>query len=247
MIALIPYIREALRRHLSAKQAVMLTEFDKLKRDYQEHQYEIHAKLVAIMNDRLVVHCKSLQTIDWTVERAAGVNSYMETLVKETATLHKVLAKYLHGPTLDQVIGQVLSDINARLADEYGKIELKDLDAKARMLIDARFLQTKLAELKGLTRPTPGQVCLHCPLPARDVSSHAYRSWSSWSSRSLPLSFRDVHLLLLHRTRCQRLKCRLASRRYRHHPRLQAKRPLFLPPPLPLPLHLYLLPYLLLG
>ena len=32
MIALIPYIRETFRRHLSQKQAVMLIEFDKLKR-----------------------------------------------------------------------------------------------------------------------------------------------------------------------------------------------------------------------
>lgn len=61
MISLIPYIRETLRRHLNPKQAVMLVEFDKLKRDYQEHQNEIHSKLVAIMSDRLQVHCKSLQ------------------------------------------------------------------------------------------------------------------------------------------------------------------------------------------
>lgn len=32
MVALIPYIREFIRRHLNPKQAVMLTEFDKLKR-----------------------------------------------------------------------------------------------------------------------------------------------------------------------------------------------------------------------
>lgn len=32
MIALIPYVREGFRRHLSPKQAVMLVEFDKLKR-----------------------------------------------------------------------------------------------------------------------------------------------------------------------------------------------------------------------
>lgn len=61
MISLIPYIRETLRRHLNPKQAVMLTEFDKLKRDYQEHQNEIHAKLVAIMGDRLMLHCKTLE------------------------------------------------------------------------------------------------------------------------------------------------------------------------------------------
>jgi len=61
IVALIPYIREFLRRHLSAKQTVMLIEFDKLKRDYQEHQNEIHAKLVAIMADRLAVHCGELR------------------------------------------------------------------------------------------------------------------------------------------------------------------------------------------
>ncbi|KIJ35763.1 hypothetical protein M422DRAFT_212551, partial [Sphaerobolus stellatus SS14] len=60
-ISLIPYVRETFRRHLSATQAVMLVEFDKLKRDYQEHQNEIHAKLVVIMGDRLNVHCRSLQ------------------------------------------------------------------------------------------------------------------------------------------------------------------------------------------
>ena len=61
MISLIPYVRETFRRHLSPKQAVMLIEFDKLKRDYQEHQNEIHAKLVAIMGDRLNTHIASLQ------------------------------------------------------------------------------------------------------------------------------------------------------------------------------------------
>ncbi|PCH37766.1 Vps54-domain-containing protein [Wolfiporia cocos MD-104 SS10] len=61
IISLIPYVRETFRRHLSQKQAVMLVEFDKLKRDYQEHQNEIHAKLIAIMGDRLSAHIKSLQ------------------------------------------------------------------------------------------------------------------------------------------------------------------------------------------
>lgn len=32
VIALIPYVRECFRRHLNPKQAVMLVEFDKLKR-----------------------------------------------------------------------------------------------------------------------------------------------------------------------------------------------------------------------
>ena len=60
-IHLIPYLRECVRRHLpDERQAVMLVEFDKLKRDYQEHQNEIHQKLIAIMGDRLSAHIKAL-------------------------------------------------------------------------------------------------------------------------------------------------------------------------------------------
>jgi hypothetical protein len=96
VIALIPYVRETFRRHLSPKQAVMLIEFDKLKRDYQEHQNEIHAKLIAIMGDRLSAHIKSLNAIRWDAPPAKpGTNEYMELLVKETVTLHKVLSRYL--------------------------------------------------------------------------------------------------------------------------------------------------------
>lgn len=63
--------------------------------DYQEHQNEIHAKLIAIMGDRLSAHVKSLHAVDWTKPKADGPNNYMELLVKETVTLHKVLSRYL--------------------------------------------------------------------------------------------------------------------------------------------------------
>ena len=37
-----------------------------------------------------------LQIVDWTVPKpGGGVNEYMEILVKETTTLHKVLSRYL--------------------------------------------------------------------------------------------------------------------------------------------------------
>ena len=103
MIALIPYVRETFRRHLNPKQAVMLVEFDKLKRDYQEHQNEIHSKLVAIMGDRLAAHIKALQGVKWETIQAGSQdpNDYMKLLVKETVTLHKVLSKYLPEPTVE--------------------------------------------------------------------------------------------------------------------------------------------------
>lgn len=158
LISIIPYTRECLRRHLRAKQAIILVDFDKLKRDCQEHQNEIHAKLVAIMGDRLAVHCKTLQEIDWEKPSptAEKPNAYMETLIKEAGTLHKVLFKYLPGSALEVVMMQVLSAINSRLAEEYSRINLKSEDAKARMLCDVNFLKEKVAEFKGFERTPPG-------------------------------------------------------------------------------------------
>lgn len=171
MISLIPYIRETLRRHLNPKQAVLLVEFDKLKRDYQEHQNEIHSKLVAIMSDRLQVHCKTLEGVDWDAAASDDrPNGYMEALVKEHVTLHKVLSRFLQAPTVEFIMGQVFSALNVRLADEFARINVRTEKAKRRMLVDVRFLKAKLAELKGLERETPGTVrsfCLDASLDGR--------------------------------------------------------------------------------
>ncbi|KAH9989944.1 Vps54-like protein-domain-containing protein [Russula vinacea] len=155
VIALIPYIRETFRRHLSPKQAVMLVEFDKLKRDYQEHQNEIHAKLIAIMGDRITAHIKSLNAIRWDLPSVKpGVNDYMELLVKETVTLHKVLSRYLASAVVEYVMSEVFATINHRLSEEYTRIELPTLDAKERLLTDARYLHEKFSVLKAPGTPT---------------------------------------------------------------------------------------------
>ncbi|ORY24063.1 Vps54-like protein-domain-containing protein [Naematelia encephala] len=148
VVSLIPYIREFIRRHLSAKQAVMLTEFDKLKRDYQEHQNEIHAKLVAIMSDRIAVHVGALREIDWEASSEKdSARPYAEMLVKETATLHKVLSKYLATQTVEGVMSEVLAAIVYRLSEEYGKVELKSDEAKKRMTQDVTLISTRLSPL----------------------------------------------------------------------------------------------------
>ncbi|GAA6050095.1 hypothetical protein JCM3770_001367 [Rhodotorula araucariae] len=160
MIALIPYIREAVRRHLNPKQAVMLTEFDKLKRDYQEHQHEIHAKLVAIMSDRLQVHSRTLEGVNFEepAPRAAGApNAYMEALVKEHNTLYKVLSRFLATETVAGIMSQVFGALDTRLAEVFARLEPKSLDARDRMLIDVRYLRERLGELKGMEVCGPGK------------------------------------------------------------------------------------------
>ncbi|GAA5830458.1 hypothetical protein JCM5353_005852 [Sporobolomyces roseus] len=177
MVSLIPYIRELIRRHLNPKQAVMLTEFDKLKRDYQEHQNEIHSKLVAIMSDRLVVHSRTLETINWEEPspRLGQPNTYMESLVKEHLTLYKVLSRFLHSETVFLIMSQVFTALDSRLGDEYSVIELKSEEAKERVLVDVRYLQEKLGGLKGLEENGPGKpletLILAKNLPAKPTTT----------------------------------------------------------------------------
>ncbi|KAK7054653.1 hypothetical protein VNI00_003116 [Paramarasmius palmivorus] len=147
------------RRHLSPKQAVMLVEFDKLKR-----------------------------TLDWNVPKTGGgVNDYMELLVKETVTLHKVLSRYLSSTVVEvrdflseesfgllletptkesvhlsltplflfflieqDVMSQVFAAINHRLSEEYSQVELPHAEAKMRLLADAKYLHSKLSGLKNV-------------------------------------------------------------------------------------------------
>ncbi|PLW44067.1 hypothetical protein PCASD_04847 [Puccinia coronata f. sp. avenae] len=155
MISLIPYIRECLRRHLNMKQAVMLVDFDKLKRDYQEHQNEVHAKLVSIMADRLGVHKQTLEAIDWeksenlTSDQDVGPNTYLESLLKEVGTLHRVLGRYLSSSTLEAILSQVFMSIHGVLHEEFSRVEVKSLEAKERVLRDAQYFSTKLVELKA--------------------------------------------------------------------------------------------------
>lgn len=84
----------------------------------------------------------------------------MEALVKEHMTLHKVLSRFLQGPTVEFIMMQVFSALNAGLADQFGAFEVKTEAAKQRMKVDVVYLKDKLAELKGMERGTPGAVSL---------------------------------------------------------------------------------------
>lgn len=191
MVSLVSYIREGVRRHLNQKQAVMLTEFDKLKRDYQEHQHEIHAKLIAIMSDRLHVHSRTLESIRWEEPppQEGAPNPYMEFLVKEHTTLHKVLSRFLHAETVMHIMTQVFAALDAKLAEQFGKVELKSQRAQERMLVDVRYLSEKLGSLKGLDNIGPGKVGSLCtPLASLKLTVSCSRPWKPLSQTR---AFRD--------------------------------------------------------
>lgn len=61
-----------------------------------------------------------------------NISVYMSTLVKETATLHKVLSKYLSSDTLKKVMADVFRTYALKLEDDLKKLDLFSSSAKNR-------------------------------------------------------------------------------------------------------------------
>ena len=131
VVAIIPYVREFARRYLPSSNNLM-TEFDKVKRLLQEHQSGIHDKLVDIMTGRASSHINSMKKIDWDSAPDGAVSGYMETLVKETSTLHKVLGRHLPEVTVQMVMGPVMANYKEQWGKAFDAVAIKTPAGKER-------------------------------------------------------------------------------------------------------------------
>lgn len=130
--ALIPYIREFVRRHTPPSTPLM-AEFDKAKRLYQEHQSGIHEKLVDIMSARSMMHVDAMKKVDWDSQTGtSAVNSYMEILTKETLTLHRVLSKHLPESTVTLIMNPVFNSYREQWTKAFEEAPVKSETGKQR-------------------------------------------------------------------------------------------------------------------
>jgi hypothetical protein len=74
MIALIPYVRECFRRHLSPTQAVILVEFDKLKRVSLEFRLNLYRTYIHVTAFRIIKNTRTRSTrsllLSWGTDSA---------------------------------------------------------------------------------------------------------------------------------------------------------------------------------
>jgi vacuolar protein sorting-associated protein 54 len=133
---LIPHIREFVRRHAGSGAAVssLMGEFDKVKRLYQEHQNNISEKLVDIMTNRASGHVKAMKAINWDASKSAGVSPYMETLAKETTTLHKVLSKFLPDSTVLMIMEPVFKSYKEQFGQAFREVTVETEEGKKRLV-----------------------------------------------------------------------------------------------------------------
>ncbi|KAI7883165.1 Vps54-domain-containing protein [Lichtheimia hyalospora FSU 10163] len=157
MTALIPSLKHGVERYLPPKHTVLLTEFDRTITDYDEHRREIYAKLVSIMQERLMYHIQAMYNMNWDAEHDdtddQNVNAYMEILVKETLTLHKVLNKYLSHSELQEIMVDIFTLFNKQLSQDIKKLSIHSESGKHRLSKDVAYFIRRLSSLPGIDPP----------------------------------------------------------------------------------------------
>ena len=136
--AIIPHMREFVRRHCGAgtPASTVTGEFDKVRRSLQEHQNNIYDKLVEIMTGRANAGAKKLKAIVWDQpappSSSTGANEYIETLAKETTTLHRNLTKHLPESTVRMIMVPVFRNYKNTFGAAYGAVELRTEQGRER-------------------------------------------------------------------------------------------------------------------
>lgn len=120
---------------------------------YRDHHKELHDKLVSIMHDRTLNHCLAVTKLDLSqpLKHPQQCHSYMETLVKETTTVSKVLTKYLPLPECSFILLQIFNNYKTLLVKCYcmDLPQFKDFNEKQNLLKDVDYFRVRLSELPG--------------------------------------------------------------------------------------------------
>ncbi|KAK5162916.1 uncharacterized protein LTR77_011077 [Saxophila tyrrhenica] len=162
VVALVPYLRECVRRHLPAGSKAggeggVLGEWEKVRRVCQEHQRGIGEKLVEIMTTRSGAHVKALHALDLAavaavegdVDEEKG-SQYVETLTRETLTLYRVLSRHLNEVDVGVIMGQIGEAYKGQWSKVFQE-KVFEGEQQGRVLMrDARVLERKLGTVEGL-------------------------------------------------------------------------------------------------
>jgi len=132
IVALIPYIREFVRRQ-SPSASPVLAEFDKVKRLFQDHQVSLHDKLADIMSQRCASHISAMKKTDFEASSDQQTpNAYAEALSKETGTLHRVLSKHVSEMDLRIIMMPIFAHYSEEWSNALREVPIRSEAGRAR-------------------------------------------------------------------------------------------------------------------
>ncbi|KDP34906.1 hypothetical protein JCGZ_09194 [Jatropha curcas] len=143
--AIIPEIRRILFLKVpETRQALLLSEIDRVAQDYKVHRDEIHTKLVQIMRERLLFHLRGLPQIVESWNRPDDADSqpsnFARSLTKEVGYLQRVLSRTLHEADVQAIFRQVVVIFHSQISEAFSRFEISTPQAKKRLHLEVKHI-----------------------------------------------------------------------------------------------------------
>ncbi|KAL7490244.1 hypothetical protein ACHAW6_015999 [Cyclotella cf. meneghiniana] len=179
ILAVLPHIRAALMAQLPAKQHALLSDLDKIKQDYYEHNEKILGKLVSIIGG-VVEHSLAAKipqtdfdTMASTIPLRAGdgesiieCSPFIDSVVSNTKKMHQVLNVMLPPELLRDVFSRIFAYLDHKVPSLYKEFASENIDpnapskprfsmptsdnGKRRMIKEVEYMTTTLNCLTGV-------------------------------------------------------------------------------------------------
>ena len=175
-IALLPHIRGSLSQQLPSKQQKLLTDLDKIKKEYADHNEKVLNKFVTIIGG-IVEHGLAKHIVGTDFDARAKKNShssqdvasccvFLEGVLTNTRKMHQVLSALLPPEHLQDVFSRIFAFIDQKIpallitaAESRGRAPSSKTasfsfpttqDGKKRMLDELASMTTSLNALAGV-------------------------------------------------------------------------------------------------
>ncbi|KAF4042280.1 Vps54-like protein [Phytophthora infestans] len=152
-MTLIPHIKAALAAHFTDRQKLLLDEFDRVLRDYAEHNEKIFSKFTSIVEDQIMKRfLENVATeVDYDSASLAVPTNPMRGMTQSTLKLHAVLHPVLSPPQMKDVMSRVFDMFTQKLPECFKLVQPRTAAGKERVLND---IEVFVQSFKGVTELT---------------------------------------------------------------------------------------------
>lgn len=133
-MTLIPHIKAALAAHFTDRQKLLLDEFDRVLRDYAEHNEKIFSKFTNIVEDQIMKRFLEnvAADVNYDASSVSIPSNPMKGITQNTLKLHAVLHPVLSPTQMKDVMTRVFDMFSQKLPDCFKHVQPKTPTGKSR-------------------------------------------------------------------------------------------------------------------
>jgi vacuolar protein sorting-associated protein 54 len=133
-MTLIPHIKAAMATHFTDRQKLLLDEFDRVLRDYAEHNEKIFSKFTSIVEDQMMRRFLEnvAAEVDYDLSSLSVPSKPMLGIAQSTLKLHAVLQPVLSPVQMRDVMSRVFDMFSQKLPECFKAVRPKTSAGKNR-------------------------------------------------------------------------------------------------------------------